>query len=348
MISLSLPSVEIKLDADGNARDTEIADTSFSHTLIEMFMVEANDSACRLFSRLNLPHLRRIHPDPAPDALDTLSASLVALGVHPPKDLQHESIQHLLDAVAGRPEETSANYLLLRSLSQATYSPAPLGHFALASREYTHFTSPIRRYADLVVHRLLDDVIKVQRAEPGAIADAINAPDDERLAEIGRHISATERRSQQAEREARHWLLVELMVDRVGESFDAVITGALSIGVFVQLQPMLVEGLVRVADFGGDEWRFDPVSNRFVGRHTGRAIAFGQRMRVILAAVDEMAGELTLLPDRSASIGAGRGVARKSQSTPQAKTQAKGKATSPKRTAKSTARAPRSGKKRSR
>jgi len=155
MISLCLEEVDIRLDERGRVLDAQPADASFSHTIIEMFMVEANEAVCRLLTRAGYPHLRRVHPPPDPQAGRSLSRLLRPLRLEIPPDMDRRDIQALLDRVRGTPQEPAVNFLLLRSLARAYYSPSHEPHYALASEDYCHFTSPIRRYPDLVVHRAL-------------------------------------------------------------------------------------------------------------------------------------------------------------------------------------------------
>ena len=305
MISLALPEVRIELDNRGRVTAAGPADASFSHTLIEMFMVEANEAVSRRLTQAGLTHLRRIHPPPAPEEAEHLRALAPLLGRRPPTALDRATIQELLATTRGRPEEAAVHYILLRSLPQASYDPGRVGHFALASRDYCHFTSPIRRYPDLTVHRLLDSVTT------GPAGRARRRADDEaadlELAALGHETSAAERRAQQAARDANAALLALFMKGRVGEVCAGLITGVTSFGVFVQLRPYLAEGLMRVGDFGPDEWRYDREHALFTGRRSGRQVFVGQPVRVLVAAVDEFRNEIVLLPADGGPIGvAGR------------------------------------------
>jgi ribonuclease R len=305
MIVLTLPEVEIRLDEQGGVVDAGPADTSFSHTIIEMFMVAANEAVCRLLVAEGIPHLRRIHPEPEPrDALR--SAQLLAgLGYRMPRGLDRDGIAMLLDRVRGKPEEMVVSYLLLRALPQAAYSPSHQGHFALASDDYCHFTSPIRRYPDLVNHRLLDAYLQGSpvRSRRRRAADIESQLD---LAELGRHTSSTERRAEQAERDAERLLLLELMRSKLGETLTGIITGVTSFGVFVQVRPYMAEGLVRVADFGPDLWTYNRTNGLFVGRGGRRVVRLGQQLKVVVAAVDEFREELALVPADGGPIGTAR------------------------------------------
>ncbi len=292
MIALRVPEVAVRLDERGHVVDAGPAETSFAHTIVEMFMVEANEVVSRALTSAGLPHLRRIHPAPAPEAAESLAVLAPLLGDRVPRVLDRAGTAKLLDAVRGRPEESLVHYVLLRALSQASYSPNEEGHFALASDDYCHFTSPIRRYPDLTVHRLLEDIIRA--GDKRRAGRHRRSADD--LAGLGREASAAERRAQQAQREAVERLLLELMKSKLGAVLDGVVTGVMSFGVFVQVRPYLAEGVVRVADFGADEWRYDRAKGVFIGRRSGRVIHIGETLRVQVAAVDEVRQELLLQP----------------------------------------------------
>ena len=305
MLVLTLPEVAIRLDGHGHVTEAGPADTSFSHTIIEMFMVEANEAASRALTRAGVAHLRRIHPAPGTPPRDTLAQLGPVLGQRPPAKLDRDSIVRLLSAVHGRPEEPAVNLVLLRTLSQACYSPAEEGHFALASEDYCHFTSPIRRYPDLTIHRLLDALLSGRRSHRGhRRSDAVQAPMD--LAELARCTSVAERRAQQAEREAVSVLLTLLMESEIGQVFDGVITGVTSFGVFVQVRPCMAEGIVHTTDLGADDWQFDRQSGVLVGRRSRRIIHLGQPIRVRVAAADVARQEITLVPADGGAIGAAR------------------------------------------
>src|SRR4051812_8849037 len=173
-INLDLPKMELKLDEEGKVIGAEPEDESFTHTLIEMFMVEANEAVARLLDALNVPFLRRVHPEPDPERSERLRHFVQVAGYKLPKDLDRKAIQALLNAVRGKPESFPINLAVLRSLSRAEYSPETVGHFALASKHYCHFTSPIRRYADLTIHRLLDAYFVAKESAGEGASEAIS------------------------------------------------------------------------------------------------------------------------------------------------------------------------------
>lgn len=302
MLVLNLPELEIKLDAGGRPISSGAADTAFSHTLIEMFMVEANEAVSRFLREHGVNHLRRVHPPPPDEAQKALVQIEPLVGRQLPRVLDRATIRELLDAVRGKPEEPAVHFVLLRSMAQAVYRPTDEGHFALASEDYAHFTSPIRRYADLTVHRLLDQVLRGS-SEAARARHRRRDQEEEDLESIGRHISATERRAQQAERELKSLLVLELMKSRVGEEFDGLITGVTSFGAFVQLRPSLAEGLIRIGDFGRESWEFDDQRMVIRSRQSRRIVCLGQAVRVLVAAVDDVRGEIALIPARGRMLG---------------------------------------------
>jgi len=298
MIVLDLPEIELELDDDGRVIDAHPADTSFSHTIIEMFMVEANEAVARRLDRLGVPFLRRIHPDPAEGSAEGVARFARVLGhrIHGPLD--REAMRGLLESVRGRPEAFAVNMAVLRSMEQAVYSPRNVGHFALASRQYCHFTSPIRRYPDLTVHRLLQRDLE-GRLTPGRHPASAGVPDVESLIQLGDHCSFTERRAADAEREAKTVKVLELLSGRIGETFEGVVTGVAEVGVFVRCLRYGVEGLIRFKDLPDDWWQVEPRLGRAIGRRTGRRIGLGDVVRVEIVHVNVPGRQLDLaLADR--------------------------------------------------
>lgn len=302
MLVLVLPEVKIQLDNEYRVTGAGPYVTTFANTIIEMFMVEANEAVSRELTAAGLTHLRRIHPAPEPEAAEGLRPLAPLVSQELPRSLTRPRISALLDAVRGRPEEAAVSYLLLRALTQACYSPDEIGHFALASDDYCHFTSPIRRYPDLTIHRLVNALL-AQRSGATRKRDRAAVLPDIEWAELGRRTSAAERRAQQAERETQKCLLTRLMLRHIGEVFNGVVTGVMSFGVFVQLQPVMAEGLMLVPDFGPDEWEYDRTSGMFIGRRTRRVIHLGLGLRVRVAAVSEIRQEIELVPAKVGSLG---------------------------------------------
>ncbi len=323
-IVLNLPEVELILDDNGRVVGAEPEDQSFTHTLIEMFMVEANEAVARLLDSLDVPFLRRTHPDPDTSDSDRLREFAVVSGHKLPKVMDRAALQALLKSVEGKPESFAINLAVLKSLTRAEYSPQRIGHFALASKHYCHFTSPIRRYADLTIHRLLDAYFQAGggltpaggAGRPARKVVLENVPTYDELVEWGRHLSFNERRADDAERELRKIKLLELLQQRVGEEFQAVVTGIANFGIFAQIRQYLIDGLIRYEDLMDDWWDVDARSGRIRGQRTGRVIRLGDPCIVRVARVDVARRELVLAiteligrPAKSAAPEPGRGPA---------------------------------------
>jgi ribonuclease R len=226
-------------------------------------------------------------------------------GYRIPKHLDRKALQHLLEQVRGKPEAFAINLAILKSLSRAEYSPEPIGHFALASEDYCHFTSPIRRYADLTIHRLLDAYFEATGDPIGSSGKAKGGrkrgktqlndiPSEEDLVELGRHISFTERRSEDAERELRQVKVLTLLSNHIGEVFTGIVTGITNFGIFIQLQSWLVDGLIRYEDLMDDWWDVDAERGMVRGQRTGKRIAIGDVAEVYIVKVDLARRELNL------------------------------------------------------
>jgi ribonuclease R len=308
MISLELPDVELVFDEDGNVVDAVPEDDAYTHTLIEMFMVEANEAIARLFEKLNVPLIRRIHPDPVPGDIEHLQKAATIAGFKIPKSPSREEMQGLLDATRGTPAARAVHMAVLRTLTKAEYSPAHIGHFALASQAYAHFTSPIRRYPDLTVHRALAEYLALtkngtevpreddEKARMGAkLKGKRNCPDEAALQQIGRHCTSTEQNATDAERELRQLLVLQLLAEKhIGDEFDAVVTGVNPRGVFVQLDKFLCDGMLKKEDLPGDvtrdtrppRWQIDKRTGALVDANSGRSFNIGDRVRVVVSAVD--------------------------------------------------------------
>ena len=299
-IVLELPEVELVLDEEGRVVGTAKEDTSFTHTLIEMFMVEANEAVARMLDSLGVPFIRRVHPEPAIETQERMRHFVSVAGYKLPKVLDKKAIQGLLRAAEGKPESHAINLAVLKSLARAEYSPQPLGHYALASEHYCHFTSPIRRYADLTVHRLLDSYIRQRELLGGSggrkrkkidIEGVI--PYDE-LVELGKKISFTERRAEDAERELRQVKILELLAAQIGSQWRGVVTGITNFGIFIQLQEYLIDGLIRYEDLLDDWWDVDERSGSIRGQRTGTRITIGDPADVLIVRVDVPRRELVL------------------------------------------------------
>ncbi len=304
MIVLNLPEVELVFDDDGHVIDAVPEDDAYTHTIIEMFMVEANEAVARCFDSLNVPVLRRIHPDPVHGDLAELQMYGRAAGVKVPEQPTRHDLQRILDATRDTPAGRALHFAVLRTLSKATYSPAMIGHFALASDHYAHFTSPIRRYPDLALHRALQAYLdatdngknipggKKRRQLGRQIFDDTRTLDEGELIILGQHCTDTENEAEQAERELRDFLVMQFLKENhLGDEFTGVITGVTSSGVFVSIERFLVEGLARMRDLPQspgrpDRWEVDESSGRFTARRSGASIGIGDIITVQIINID--------------------------------------------------------------
>ncbi|GJM25461.1 MAG: ribonuclease R [Phycisphaerae bacterium] len=291
MLVLDLPEVDLVYDEKDNVTGVTPTDTSFSHTIIEMFMIEANEAVGRLFAEIGVPHLRRIHPDPADSTAKSLGKFLGALGLKVPKSLDRFELQSILKSVKGKPESFAVNLALLKSMQTAEYSPKILGHYALAGEHYVHFTSPIRRYPDLTAHRLLDAYIKGTLSTK---SDIRSMPSDVELRELGAHCSRNERRAEAAERELRLVKILRILEARVGDSVDGIVTGVTNFGLYVQLREFLVDGLLRFEELADDWWVVDVDHGCVNAERSGRRISIGQELEVTISQVDVAGRQLNL------------------------------------------------------
>lgn len=316
MIHLDLPVVELIFSEEGKVIDAQPEDDAFTHTIIEMFMVEANEALATLFEELRVPVLRRIHPEPTPNDTEDLRRAATVAGFKIPKNPEREELQALLDATAGTGAARAVHMAVLRTLTKASYSPAQIGHYALASHAYSHFTSPIRRYPDLTVHRALQAYLERTdngRRRPSSDGEKIalgrelrddpRCPSEVELVQIGNRCSNTEVNATEAERELRQFLVLQLMAEHVGEEFDGVVTGVTPKGVYVQLNKYLADGMIAKSDLPGDStrsnkppaWRIDDRTGALVDANSGRSFNMGDSIRVIVGAVDLATRRMDLL-----------------------------------------------------
>ena len=308
-IDFDMTETRVVLGEDGRVVGLEPAARNVAHRIIEECMVAANVAAARLLERHRLPALFRIHEGPSPDKVEELRVFLEELGLKlgggdTPEPRHFAAV---IEGAASRPDAHLVQTVMLRSLSQATYAPGNVGHFGLAHRAYVHFTSPIRRYPDLVVHRAIRHALR--RGRPGDFEPARGSS----LTMLGDHCSMTERRADDATRDAVAWLKCEFMLDKLGEVFDATITGVAAFGVFVTLDDVFVEGLVHVSALGPDYFHFDPVRHRLGGERSHRSFRLADRMRVRLTKVDLDERRVDFEPEiRESGRGSGRrGVTRR-------------------------------------
>jgi ribonuclease R len=280
-IDFDIPEAYVELGEDRRIESISTYERNDAHRMIEECMIAANVSAARFLRRHEIPTLYRVHDAPAADRLEELKRFLATFGVPFPKakDLRPRHFARVLERVKDRPHGTLVETLLLRSMARAAYQPDDLGHFGLALAHYVHFTSPIRRYPDLLVHRAIKHVLSGE--PPGRFPYSPRDMDG-----LGKHCSMTERRADDATRDAIAWLKCEFMRDKVGEVFEGVITGVTSFGVFVQLEDVFIEGLVHVTSLENDYYELDAPGHRLVGARTRKTYQLAAPLRVRVAAVD--------------------------------------------------------------
>ncbi len=278
-VDFDLPEAKVVLDGNGHPIDIVARSRGTAESIIEEFMLLANEAVAGELIRHRLPGLFRVHDEPGSEKMEQLRELIGALGYRLPKIVTPKSLQKLLAQVKGKPEERVINSALLRSMKQAHYGPTNTGHFGLASKEYTHFTSPIRRYPDLWVHRVLAQYLSAQ------LSDAERSRLQALVQEVAELSSVREREAMEAERDSVQMKEAEYMRDRIGEDYQAVVSGVANFGIFVEL-PNLIEGLVRVEDLPHDYWVFDAVHYRLRGERTGRMFQLGQEVRVVVANAD--------------------------------------------------------------
>ena len=271
-IDFDLPEPEVILDAQGHPEDIIRRERHFAHFIIEEFMIAANEAVARFLTEKGYPLLYRVHEAPDPEKLQEFVrfAATLGLNLRPPRVPHPGWFQEVINQVEDKPYAYLVNTILLRSLKQARYAPENIGHFGLASECYCHFTSPIRRYPDLVVHRVLKAALKKARS-PYKIA---------RLEEMGKHLSERERVAMEAEREMLDRIRVLYMKDHIGKVYHGVISGVTAFGFFVELREIYVSGVVRLVDLHDDYYILDEKNYRLVGRHTGKIFQLGDLVKV--------------------------------------------------------------------
>ncbi|MEX0278589.1 MAG: ribonuclease R [Ruegeria sp.] len=316
-LELDLPERKIVLSEAGKVESVAFRDRLDAHKLIEEFMILANVAAAETLIAKRRPLLFRVHEEPAPEKLESLRETAQAAGLNLAKGqvLQTRHLNALLNAAAGTEDAELINLTTLRSMAQAYYNPENFGHFGLALRNYAHFTSPIRRYADLIVHRALISA-------HGWGKDGLTEDEIIRLDETATHISDTERRSMMAERDTTDRYLAAYLSERVGNEFTGRVSGIARFGAFVKMDETGADGLVPIRSLGREFFHFDREAGTLMGSDTGLTIGIGQRVTVRLTEATPVTGglelELLSIDDQALSRGRGpakRGARRKAVST---------------------------------
>ena len=283
-IDFDLPEPEIIMNLQGEIEDVIRSKRLLAHRIIEEFMLAANEAVATALANGQIPSLYRIHEQPDPGKIAEFRDFVYNLGYRlagtGEERVSPARLQRLLDEVEGRPEERMINELLLRCMKQARYSVDQLGHFGLASPCYTHFTSPIRRYPDLVVHRMLRTLLA------GALSDETRQRLTTELPETAAHSSRRERIAMEAEREIVNLRKAQFMLSRLGEEYDGIITGVANFGLFVELVDIFIDGMVPVAMLKDDYYQYQEKEHLLVGRRSGVRFRIGDQLRIQVARVD--------------------------------------------------------------
>jgi ribonuclease R len=281
-LELNMPEVKVDLDAAGRVTGAHVTENTESHQIIEEFMLAANCAVALALSGKQLPFLRRIHQSPSPLKIKALNDFVTELGIRVSNLQSRFELQKLLREVTGSPQQHAVHFAVLRSLQRAFYGPQEEGHYALAADCYCHFTSPIRRYPDLTVHRLLDDLL-AGRKPKSQLGELLG---------LGQHCSDREQRAEAAERDLTKLKLLAYLSQRIGEEMDAVVTGVESFGLFVQGVELPAEGLIHADALTDDFYSFDRTTHSLTGRRSGKTYRLGDLLRVAVARVDPQRREL--------------------------------------------------------
>jgi ribonuclease R len=296
-LDFDAPELKVRFDADGRVAAFVEYTRNDAHRLIEECMIAANVQAAKFLKKHRIPALYRVHGQPEEDRLEQLRQFLQGFGIHLPTDreLEPKDLSAVLKRVVGSEEAQLIDTVVVRSLPQAVYQPANIGHFGLALEEYAHFTSPIRRYPDLMVHRGIRHILQGGTAE-----DFAWSPNT--MAQLGQQCSFTERRADEATRDALSWLKCEYMQDKVGEEFDGIVTSVVDFGLFVRLKGLQIDGLVHVSALGAEYFSRDRSGFRMVASRSGRVFKLGDhlRVRLINVIIDERKIDFELADTRGA------------------------------------------------
>ena len=305
-IDFDLPEPMLTYDAKGELEGIVRSVRLFSHSIVEEFMILANEVVARHLEENEIPALYRVHEDPDPAKVQEFAEIVGAFGLKfSPHKIEPGEFQRFISSIEGRPDERMLSYLMLRSFKQAKYSDENIGHFGLASDSYTHFTSPIRRYPDLIVHRILKASMsrKSEPAVPHAQLDAIATESSER-----------ERLADQAERELFEWKKMLLIEKHLGDTFEAIIIAVWRDGVSIELIDYFIEGFIAVAEIPGDYYQVDQTRHALIGRRTGQRFRLGDRIQVQVARVDKLFRRAYFVPVQPAKAGPPGILARKRRS----------------------------------
>lgn len=290
-IDFDLPQTAIELDDRGRVSDVHVVERLITHKIIEECMIAANVEAAKRIRKARIPGLYRVHDGPDADRIEELTVFLQGLGLKlsSPSQIRPRDLSRLIESVAGRPEAEIIETVILKSMSRAHYQPRNVGHFGLALPSYSHFTSPIRRYPDLLLHRAIKQLVRRGKAQ----GFRYTLQEMERL---GEHCSRAERRADEAVWQVEERLKCAYLQDRIGDEFDVLVTGITSFGLFVRLPDLQIDGLVHVTALPRDNYHQTAAGTALTGERTGTTFRLTDRLKVKLIKVDVGNRKLDFVP----------------------------------------------------
>ena len=297
-IDFDFPESKILLDEKGKSVGVELRERTISHRLIEEFMLVCNETVAEHMFWTQLPFVYRVHEEPKSEKIQALSEFIRTFGyrIHYQDTIHPSALQKLLEDVSGKQEEALISRLTLRSMQQARYYEENLGHFGLSAQYYTHFTSPIRRYPDLIIHRIISEMLE------NKLTDKRIEKLQKKIGEISKQCSQRERRAELAERDVDDLKKCEYMLTKIGEEFEGIISSVTSFGFFVELENT-IEGLVRVQTIDDDYYIYDDKKHRFIGEHTRKTYKLGDKVEIVVHKVDMTTRQIDfLLVDKDEEI----------------------------------------------
>lgn len=293
LIDIESTEVYFVFDEKGNVKDIKPIKRGQSEKMIEEFMIKANETVAEYFDAQDLPFIYRVHEDPDPDMVIQLKNYLEMLGMRSkmPKNMHPKALQKILENTKDHPLADSIQKLLIKSMKRAMYSDENIGHFGLASMSYTHFTSPIRRYPDLIVHRLLKKYIK----NKGTLKNSDIKKYQSLLPEIANQCSKQERVADKAEWDLRDMKKVEYISNHIGEEYEVYVTGVTKFGLFVEIPEKMINGLVHISELN-DYFEYDNDKNRLLGQKTGKIYRIGDKLKVVVIKANKIGMEVDFAP----------------------------------------------------
>jgi ribonuclease R len=298
---MDMPEIDVHIRKDGTTKEVEKKVREFSHRIIEEFMLSANTAVAEICRRHNLPCMFRVHDKPSEVKLEEFRQFLLTWGYTIPYDPDRHDLQRFLETIEETTEAYPIQIALLRSLKRAEYTPKNVGHYALAIQRYCHFTSPIRRYPDLLVHRILDEFLDGNLRTKKELSSW-----QEQLERLAKHCSYAERKADEAERELRLLKLLRFLDEHRSRPLPGIIVNMRHNALFVELEDTLVQGLLPIHTFEDDSYDFNPRGQLFHGRSTGNILRLGERIQVMIDEVDIPARHVYFKPVGVSSSGKNR------------------------------------------